>query len=326
MVTVFFLASFCFNSCKGQKPFGTRYLKLVKVIPLPEVRGRIDHMDVDVRKQVLYLAALGNNTLEVIDMQKGRTLHTIKGLKEPQGVVFIPRTHEIFVANGGDGSCYFYDAESFEKTGTIQLSSDADNVRYDSVTNKIYVGYGNGGLAEIDAVSHRQTAGVLLPVHPESFQIAGDSIFVNLPDARMIAVLRQSQLRLLAKWPLDFSDNFPMAFDAPDHRLFVGCWSPARLLVIRTDTLALIASYPMIRDADDLYYDPTDQHIYVSGGGGSLNIFQQQDPDHYRQIASIPTRPGARTSLLVPDLHWFLVAERASGIRDAQVLVYKTGL
>lgn len=325
MVTVLFLASFCVNGCKGQKPFGNRYLKLETVIPLPGVRGRIDHMDVDVKNQVLYLSALGNNTLEVIDIRKGSIIHTIKDLKEPQGVVFIPRTHEIFVANGGDGNCYFYNAATFEKTGTVQLSSDADNVRYDSFTNKIYTGYGNGGIAEIDAVSHRQTAGVLLPVHPESFQFAGDTIFVNLPDAGMLAVLRQSQLRLLAKWPLGFSDNFPMAVDATDHRLFVGCWSPARLLVMRTDTLQLIGSYPMIRDADDLYYNPADQNVYVSGGGGAVNIFHQLDPDHYRQIASIPTRSGARTSLLVPDLHLFLVAERASGSRDAQVLVYNTG-
>src|SRR5215831_9713207 len=52
-------------------------LRLVQTIPLPHVEGRIDHMAVDVQGQRLFVAALGNNTLEIIDLKAGTRLHTI---------------------------------------------------------------------------------------------------------------------------------------------------------------------------------------------------------------------------------------------------------
>ena len=132
-------------------------LKLEKAISLPSVKGRIDHMDVNMKDRIVYVAALGNNSVEVLDITKGIALHSIKALDEPQGVAYIPQQQEIFVANGGNGDCYFYNANGFEKTATIHLSSDADDVRYDSTNELIYVGYGTGGIAVIDARSQKQT-------------------------------------------------------------------------------------------------------------------------------------------------------------------------
>lgn len=320
------VTSSIFTSCKGQKTYGTGYLKLEKTISLSGVEGRIDHMDIDVRNQVVYIAALGNNTLEAVNLQQGKVIQRIKGLDEPQGVGFIPETNEIFVANGGNGLCYFYNAATFHKVTTIYLSSDADDVRYDASTGKIYVGYGQGGIAVINAATHRQIEDVHLPAHPEGFQIdkKADKLFVNLPDAHAIGVIDLKTMKLIKEWKTgSLYANFPMALDALHHRLFIGYRRPAELAVLDSRTGKAISKMAMAGDADDLYYDETTQRIYVSGGGGYINIFQQQHANTYQEIANISTRHGARTSLLIPSLHLFLLAERASGEKQAQLLVYK---
>src|SRR5260221_3449583 len=143
-VLVWMLSLLGYYKSKAQTATGS-HLVLEKTIPL-QVKGRIDHLDVNLKDQVVYIAALGNNSLEVADLRLAKVIHSIKWLDEPQGVAYIPQTREILVANGGTGDCYFYNSLSFEKTGTIHLESDADDVRYDSAAKKIYVGYGHGGI------------------------------------------------------------------------------------------------------------------------------------------------------------------------------------
>ncbi len=129
------------SGCKAQSTFGAHYLSLIKSIPLPNVKGRIDHLSVDPKNRTIYIAALGNHSVEVVSFDEGKDVHSIKGIDEPQGVLYVPVTNELFIADGGTGSCYFYNASSYIKTATIQLDSDADNVRYDSTRNLIYVGF-----------------------------------------------------------------------------------------------------------------------------------------------------------------------------------------
>ncbi len=313
------------SSCNGQRSFGADALKLEKTIPLPGVKGRIDHMDINPKDQVIYVAALGNNTLEVVDLKNGKIIHSIMGLNEPQGVAYIPQNEEIFVANGGNGDCYFFNARSFEKTRTVHLSSDADDVRYDSIEKKIYVGYGAGGIAIIDANSHEQTGDVKLPAHPESFQIDKklDRLFVNIPDSRMVGAISLSRMKLVNKWSRDApTANFPMTIDPATCRVFVGYRNPARLLVLDGRTGKEISLNPMTGDADDLYYDSQTGNIIVSGGAGAISIFRDHGQDGYKQVANIPTRSGARTSLLIPELRLFIVAAREGSGKSAALLIY----
>ena len=316
----------CF-SCKGQTEFGTNLLHLDKTILLPDVKGRIDHMDINLKDQVLYVAALGNNTVEAVDLKDGKVIHSIKNLEEPQGVCYIPQQQEIFVANGASGEGNFYNAHSFGKVATVHLGADADDVRYDSAERKIYVGYGAGGIAIIDAVSHQQTGDVKLPGHPESFQIDKKlrRLFVNVPDAHMIGVIDLTQLKLIDKWVRHSpTANFPMALDSIRHRLFIGYRHPSKLLVIDGKTGQQIAINTMVGDADDLYYDGGTAEVFVSGGEGYISIFQQDGAGVYRQIATIATSTGARTSLLVPEFKFFVLAARASSGGTAKIIVYKT--
>ena len=324
---ILFISMYSFTSCKSQSTFGEKYLQLNKTIELPNVSGRIDHIDVNVKEKIVYVAALGNNTLEVVDLTNGKVIHSILGLDEPQGVGYIPQTNEIFVANGDSGDCYFYNASSFEKTATIHLSSDADDVRYDSASHTIYVGYGEGGIAIIDANTHKQTGDVKLPAHPEGFQIDNKAnvILVNVPDKNMIGVIDLAQLKLTYSWKRNFpSANFPMALDVQNNIVFIGYRHPARLVVLDITTGKEISSHNMVGDVDDLYYDENKKRVYISGGGGYINIFQQDASGTFKQIMNMATRSGARTSLFIPQLQLLVLAERAEYGNPARLLIYQT--
>src|SRR5882672_9447254 len=182
---------------------GNPPLKMVQTIPLPGVEGRIDHLSVDLKGQRLFVAALGNNTLEVVDLAQGKRIRSITGLREPQGVVYIPELDQVVVANGEDGTVRTIDGKSFMTVSSLMLGSDADNVRYDSTGGRLIVGYGAGALGFIDAKSHKVIGAVKLSVHPESFQVekSRPRIYVNVPDANQIAVVDSSKQTVIATWP-----------------------------------------------------------------------------------------------------------------------------
>jgi len=324
-VILLFVALGCFNSCQGQES-GKQLLALQKEIALANVKGRIDHIDINPKDQIAYIAALGNNTLEAVDLKSGKVTGSITGLDEPQGVAYIANHQEILVANGGTGECGFYNALTLKKTGSIKLVDDADDVRYDAEADKIYVGYGSGGIAIIDAATHKQVGDIALPAHPESFQLDAKAgkLWVNLPGSNMVGVADLKQLKLIAKWSeLLPRANFPMAYDEAGHRIIVGYRVPAKLVVYDSETGKEIFSAPMVGDADDLYWDQSGKKILVSGGSGEVNIFKQSGDTVYKQIANIKTRSGARTSLFVPELHLLLIAARENGDQKAALLVYK---
>ncbi len=300
---------------------------LLDSIPLTNVQGRIDHMSIDIAGKRLFIAELGNNSVDVINLTLGKRIRTITGLSEPQGVLFLPKLNEIFISNGGDGTVGIYNASTYSLIKSTKLGSDADNIRFDNSTGLVYVGYGKGALAVLDSnVSH--IGDILLSGHPESFQIeeADSQIFVNVPSDHSIVVADKQTHSVVKKWEVgNASQNFPMTLDEQDHRLFVGFRDPAKLVVYDTETGKAVSSLDISRDVDDIFYDNSSKLIYVSAGEGFLNIFKQLDSDHYSALPSVSTAQGARTSLFVPDMHSLFVAapERAQG-QGAEILIYKT--
>jgi hypothetical protein len=316
----------CTSSCHAQNESGKQLLTLQKSISLPGVKGRIDHIDINLKDQIAYVAALGNNTLDIVDLKKGVVIHSIKGLDEPQGVAYIPKHNEIFIANGGTGECDFYNAVDFKKTAFVKFDDDADDVRYDAASDRIFVGYGSGGIGIIDAATHKLISDIKLPAHPESFQLdtKEGKIWINLPGAGMIGVADIKVAKLEDRWKrLLPRSNFPMAYDESGHRLLIGYRFPATLKVIDSHTGKEIFSSSMVGDADDLYWDEKTKQIFVSGGGGSINIFKQTGSRSYQLEADIKTPPGARTSLLVPELNLFILATRENGNDPAKLQLYK---
>ena len=301
-------------------------LRLVATISLDNVQGRIDHFSADLEGGRLFMSALGNNTVEVFDLRTGKRIHTVPGLHEPQGVYYVPEVNKLFVANGEGGSVEIFDGSSFKLLGEVKFSDDADNLRYDSAARQIYVGYGEGGLGIIDAARNQLLHDIKLEGHPESFQLekSGPRIFINIPNAREIAVVDRVKRAVVGRWPMDGDRaNFPMALDEPGKRLFIVCRHPAAMMVLDTSSGRLVSTLPCVGDADDVWYDAVLKQIYISGGEGFLSVIAQQNANHYEALAKIPTAPGARTSFFAPQLHRLYLAVPRRGNQSAQLRVYE---
>ena len=308
-------------------------LRLIQQIPLPGVQGRMDHFTVDAERERIILSALGNNTVEVVSLFAGKVVHTITGVQEPQGVLYVPGKDRIIVANAGDGKVRIYDGTSFALLNTLDFGKDPDNIRYDAASHKIYVGYGedeDGAIGIIDAATAQRIQGdfKLEGGHPESFQLeqSGSRIFVNDPDGGNVVLAIDRRTHALSRWQLQGNRfNFPMALDEADHRLFVGSRRPAKLNVLNTDTGQLVSTVSCAGDTDDMYYDARTKRVYVIGGAGMISVIQQKDPDHYELLANIPSSIGARTGFYFTthDTDRLYVAVPARAGHGAELWVYE---
>jgi DNA-binding beta-propeller fold protein YncE len=304
---------------------GADALVLDGKIALGDVSGRIDHLAVDLARHRLFVAELGNNSVGVVDFEQQKLVHRIAGLKEPQGVAYVPDIDTIYVANAGDGFLERFKGEDFAPLGRLRLGDDADNIRVDARAHQVVIGYGKGALAIVDAGSAQKTGGIHLPAHPESFQLekAGPRIFVNVPDARQVAVVDRSTGQQVGAWKLpDARGNFPMALDETGERLMVVYRNPAVLAVFDTRSGDVVARRPTCGDADDVFFDAKRQRIYVSCGEGFLDVLQWRGGS-VDELARLPTVSGARTSLFVPDLDRLFLAVRARGSERAALWAYQ---
>jgi DNA-binding beta-propeller fold protein YncE len=294
-------------------------------IELAGVKGRIDHFTADVNRKRLFMAALGNETIEVLDVVNAKRLRTIRNLAEPQGLYYESSTNRLFVGCRKDATTKVFDADSDKLLGTANFPGNVDNIRFDTRARRIVVGYGSGtgalGFLDLDG---RKTGSIALDGHPESFQLekGGSRVFVNVPDHKEIAVADVAKNAVIAKWPVTSAvRNFPMALDEGNHRLLIGCREPAKMLIFDTQTGKQTASVDIVGDTDDLFYDAARRRVYVIGGEGFVDIFEQRDADRYSPVARVATAPGARTGLFVADWGKLFVAVPHRGEQRAQVLV-----
>ena len=301
-------------------------LVLEKTILLPDVSGRIDHMAFDRKRQRLIVAALGNDTVEIVDLAAGKPLYRIRGLNEPQGVAYVEQADLIFTANAGDGSVRTYRGADFTALERLDLGRDADNIRVDPRNGTVVVGYGNGGLAIIDPVSRAVIGTIALHGHPEGFQIdpATGQAFVNVPDAGQIAIINLDARRQVATWKVPgLSGNFPMALDSTRGALAVVFRSPSSLVLFDVKTGAVIVRLPVCRDPDDIFFDARRERIYVSCGVGEIAVFQLGG-GNYRPLARVASKSGARTSLFVPDADRLFLAVPAGLVGSrASIQIYR---
>jgi DNA-binding beta-propeller fold protein YncE len=295
-------------------------------IPLGPVKGRIDHLAVDLRRQRLLVAELGNGSLGAVDLAAGKVVKRIGGLKEPQGVAYVPGPDLVYVASAGDGTVRRYKGEDLSPAGApIKLGDDADNVRVAGGGDRVVVGYGDGALAVLDAASGRTLAEAPLPAHPESFQLerAGSRAFVNLPKAGQVGVVDLASGKQVARWPSGgLGGNFPMALDEEAGRLFVVYRGPATLVAFDTRTGDVAGRLPTVGDADDVFVDAKRHRIYVTGGEGAVAVVEPRGGG-YAEIGRVHTVAGARTSLFVPELDRLYVAVRAAANEPAAIWVLR---
>jgi DNA-binding beta-propeller fold protein YncE len=304
-------------------------LQLEEQIPVPSVAGRIDHFSADAKRKRLFVSALGNNSLEVIDVFAGRVVHSIKGLAQPQGPLYVPAVDKLYVANAEDGKVRVYDGATYTLRKTIDFGKDPDNMRYDEGSKRVYVGFGedDGGIAMIDPKTDERVGDVYKTGgHPESFQVEakGDHIFVNVPDAGNVVESIDKKTGAVTKWPLkDLRANYAMALNEEHHRLFTITRKTPMMVVLDTQTGEEVARLRAAGECDDVFFDATRKRIYVIGGEGIISVFQQNDPDHYELVANVPSAVGIRTGYFFTKRDRFYVAVPAKGNEPAQVWTYE---
>jgi len=304
---------------------GGARLELKQTIPLSGVEGGVDHLALDAAGDRLFVCALGNNTVEILDLRKGQRIHSIAGPGAPQGIAYIPELDRLFIANDKGGICKIYDGKSFQTVGELEFKDDADNVRYDDSSKRLYLGFGSGGIGIISAPESKTVASIKLSAHPEAFELEkqGKRIFVNVPNARQIAVVDRGKGEVIATWRTDLAfGNFPMALDETNHRLFVGCRFPSKLVVLDTESGKLVAKIDISGDSDDIFYDSKRHRIYAICGAGKIDIIEQADANTYKPFAKIDTADGARTGLFVPERDTLFVAVPHRGSQKAEVRAY----
>jgi DNA-binding beta-propeller fold protein YncE len=314
------------GNCLAAGQSGGAELQLKQAIPLPGVEGRIDHLDLDAANERLFVCALGNNTAEVLDLRKGERVHSISGLGAPQGLFYIPELNRLFIANDKNGLCNIYDAKSWQLIGKVDFQDDADNVRYDSTTKQIYVGFGSGGIGIINAADGKRVGSIKVAAHPEAFKLEkhGRRIFVNVPNAGHVAVIGRDKGEVTATWKTDgASANFPMALDENNHRLFIGCRMPSKLVVLNTESGDVVTSIGISGDPDDVFYDSKRHRIYAICGAGKIDIIEQTDASNYKAITKIDTADGARTGLFVPERDSLFVAVPHRRSQQAEIRRYQ---
>jgi hypothetical protein len=301
-------------------------LQLETKIALGEVKGRIDHLAIDLAGKRLFVAELGNDSIGIVDLSAGKFAQRISGLAEPQGVGYEPNSAMIYVANAGDGSLRLFDGQSLQPAGRIDLGDDADNIRIDAAHRRVVVGYGGGALAVIDPASRQRIAEIRVKAHPEGFQLDpdGSKAYVNIPDVRQVAVLDLAASKQIGGWEAPGNRaNFPMALDMETKRVLAVYRSPPRLIAFDAATGRKAADVATCEDADDVFVDQKRRHVYVSCGEGIVESFAIEGGG-YRSDGRIKTVSGARTSLFVAELDRLYLAVRARSGEPAAIWVFRT--
>lgn len=311
----------------------TPALKLVQSIPLPEVDGRIDHFAIDTKRHRAFLAALSKNTVEVVDLRAGAVMRTLTGFAKPQGVLYVPTLNRLFVASGADGSVTTLDGTSLAVSRTARVSLGADAIGYDERSGELYVGSGGvdankeeGDLTVFRADTGDKVTALTTDAHAGGSVVAYEAgrVFVLVPERSQVLVLDRKTKAQVGKWTVPgIQKDVAIALDEKGHRLLLGVRTPPSIVVLDSNSGAVIASVPTVATLDGLSFDPASRRIYTSGGEGFVDVTQQIDADHYERIGRIPTGPVARTSVFVPEWHRLYVAVPRDGERGAELRVFE---
>ena len=307
----------------GAASASSQSLVLNQTVDLPGISGRIDHLDIDLGGNRLFVAALAAGSLEVIDLHAGRVVARFGPVAEAQGVAYLPALHRIVVASGGSGRVLAYEAAP-SAVASIGNLDDADNLRVDARSDRLWVGYGRA-LAVLDPQTLAVTRRIGLPGHPEAFELepSGRRLFVNVPSAGQVVVIDRKSGAIASTWPVTgATGNFSMALDESSNRLYIATRRPALLQAYDTTTGKRVAELPICADADDLFFDPQRRQLYAICGQGVVDVVGRRGADRYEVVERLQTAPGARTGLFVPRLSTLFVAVPARAGAAAQIRAY----
>lgn len=314
---------------------GQQALRLVQTISIPNVKGRLDHMEVDVQDQRVFVAGLENGTCEVVDLRSGKWTRSIPGFKKPQGVLYVPELNKLFVASGDDGMVRVFRGDTLQLLDSIKLEPGPNRIVYEPNSKLVYVGYGGkdagkdyGEVGIIDAKNDKHIGDIKVAAHPSELLLnkSGTTLFVFTSVGSQVQLVDTSKRAVFSTWPISSQRPGDAAFDESSSRLFIGTRTPAEMIVMDSKSGKEVAHLPTVEGQDGVYFDGLHKRVYVSGGrelpNGFVYVYQRKGPDQYETIGKIPTRGGAGTSFWSPELNRYYVAAPANDKADAAILVY----
>lgn len=313
-------------------------LTLIQTIPLPGLKdGDFDHFAMDERGQRLFLAAEENSAVVVLSLRTNKVLHVIRGPKAPHSFAYDADSNKLFVVDdGGPNQVEIYDGTTYQLVGAIPMKAHADASIYDSASKLFYVG--NGGkddheefcfISVIDTTSAKKIADIKVDsdrVEAMAIEKTGPRLFVNLYSKSAVAVIDRGKRQVVATWSIaqEGRNNGPMAFDEPDHRLFVLARDPGKVVVLDSDSGKVITgNLSVVGSYDEATYDPTLRRLYLVGVP-FLKIFQKnEEGDRYDTLGQIPTAFHAETGIFIPKVNLLYVVISHHGHTDAVVQIYR---
>jgi DNA-binding beta-propeller fold protein YncE len=312
----------------------TAPLKLATKYDMPaSVKGRFDHLGIDIGGNRLFVVGEEAAQVLVFDMTTGKLIRTIK-VDHPHAVLYREDLSRIYITDEGKGVLNIYDGKTYDLLKAVALKVDTDSIGYDPATHYLYID--NGGdnahetftmLSVVDTTAGSKLADIKIDgdtLEAMALEKAGDRLFLNNPAKTEVEVIDRKSNKLATSWPVKLGKgNATMALDESTHRLFVGCRTGA-IVVFDTQAGKELQALPIGKGTDDLMFDPASKRIYAtSGGAGQINVYKETDADHYQSLGNVPSGPGAKTGLLVPQLARLFVAVPPRGTTPAQVYVYQ---
>jgi DNA-binding beta-propeller fold protein YncE len=278
-------------------------LERVRTIDLKGPVGGMDHLAIDAKRGRLFVANTVNNTLDIVDLKTGKLLKQIPGQGRIRGIDYSPDADRVFVGNGTGGVCNTFDGDGYELIKSVPLGVDADNVRYNPRTQRIYIVHADTELSVIDGKDFTLRSPIALPKSLGAFRLESGRprMYVNAKAGQVVAI-DTAKDEVVGRFPVAPAGvNAAVAIDEPDRRLFVGCRKNPSLVVMDSDTGKIVASVPIPGDVDDLSFDARRKQIYASCGDGAIAVIRQVDADQYESLGTVPTVKGARTSVFNPE-------------------------
>jgi DNA-binding beta-propeller fold protein YncE len=278
-------------------------LQLVRKIALKGPVGGLDHLALNAKRARLFVADTANGSLDIVDLKAGMLLTQVSGQAGIRGIDYDPGSDRVFVGNGAGGICNVFDGQSYELQKSIPLGDDADNVRYNPRTNRVYVVHADKELAVIDGKDYSVRQPIALPTSLGAFKLESSRprMYANAKNDGVIAI-DSDQDKTVGRFSVaPAGANASIAIDEPNHRLFIGCRKNPSLVVMDSDTGDVIARLPIPNDVDDLSFDPRRKWIFASCGEGAIAVIRQIDANRYESLGKIATVKRARTSTFNPE-------------------------
>ncbi len=310
-------------------------VRLIHTATLPGYSGDFDHFAVDFDRSRLLLAAEDHGTVEVFDLKTSAHLRTVSGFGNPHSILVRKGVPTVFITDSTKLNATIRDAATYAKKQTIDLTPGSDSSRYDPAVNILYVVTGGKDVdmktANLEAINP-DTGAKLGSItfqdnHVEALTFAerDPRLFINLTQTNKIAVVDRKAMKVIATWPVPpAQQNAMVAFDPAQHRLYVVCRSPGMVVAMNSDTGLVIGTQPAPLRADEVQYDAATHRLYVPGGEGYMGIYDTSDPNHLKLAEKVSTAPGAKTALLIPQLHrLFLAVSPGDTKATAKVLTYE---